>query len=66
MRHRPSRRPALCRAATALLVLAALAGCDDKPKQAQGGPPPKPAVTVVTIKAQPVSLTTDLPGRTTA
>jgi membrane fusion protein (multidrug efflux system) len=66
MRHRPSHRLALCRAATALLVLAALAGCDDKPKQAQGGPPPKPAVTVVTIKAQPVSLTTDLPGRTTA
>jgi membrane fusion protein (multidrug efflux system) len=66
MLHRDATRPALSRVVTVLLLLGALAGCDDKPKQAGGGPPPKPAVTVVTLKAQPVSLTTDLPGRTTA
>jgi membrane fusion protein (multidrug efflux system) len=55
------------RSGLVLLLVAGLAGCDDKPKQA-GGPPPaqKAAVTVVTVKAQPVSLTTDLPGRLTA
>lgn len=41
-----------------------LAGCKDEQKQA--GPPPKPAVDVVTLHAQPVTLTTELPGRTSA
>ena len=46
------------------MVIAALslAGCKDEKKQA--GPPPKPAVDVVVLKTQPVTLTTELPGRT--
>lgn len=40
----------------------ALAGCKDDQKQAAA--PPKPSVDVVTLHAQPVTLTTDLPGRT--
>ena len=42
-----------------------LAGCDSKP----AGPPPAPRVAevgVVTVKTQPVTLSTELPGRTTA
>ena len=46
-------------------LLAALSGCG-KQDQRQAGPKPKPAVSVVTLHAQPVSLTTDLPGRVTA
>jgi membrane fusion protein (multidrug efflux system) len=34
------------------------------PGGAGAGPPPPPAVDVVTLHAQPVTLTTDLPGRT--
>lgn len=42
-----------------------LAGCNDEQKQASpSGPSPKPSVDVVTLHAQPVSLITDLPGRT--
>src|ERR1700678_2859945 len=41
----------------------ALAGCRDKQSQA-AVPPPKPSVDVVTLRAQPVNLTTELPGRT--
>ena len=41
-----------------------LAGCKDKPQPAD--PPPKPSVDVVTLHAQPVALTIDLPGRTSA
>jgi len=51
----------------ALAVLLALGACDDKPKQAgghaQGGPVP---VSVVTVERQPVLLSTELPGRTSA
>ncbi|MBJ6978971.1 efflux RND transporter periplasmic adaptor subunit [Luteimonas sp. MC1895] len=32
----------------------------------QGGEPPKPAVTVATLSAQPVTLSRELPGRTSA
>jgi membrane fusion protein (multidrug efflux system) len=39
-----------------------LASCKDDKKTA--GPPPKPTVDVVSLHAQPVVLTTDLPGRT--
>jgi len=52
----------LFRAAPAVLVLLSLAGCKEEQKQA--GPPPKAEVTVVTLHPRPVSLTTDLPGRT--
>ena len=56
------------RAALKLLLTIAgvsLAGCDRKPATPQG-PPPAAQVGVVTLKAQPVTLTTELPGRTTA
>lgn len=51
----------------AMLVLSGslvLAGCDDKAKQS--GTPPAPAVGVVTLGVQPLTITTDLPGRTSA
>lgn len=51
----------------ALLVLSgslALAGC--KEEQKQGGQMPPPEVEVVTLKAEPLMMTTDLPGRTSA
>jgi membrane fusion protein (multidrug efflux system) len=49
-------------AALAVLVLA-VAACGKKDNAAAA--PPKPTVGVVTVQAQPVSLTTELPGRTT-
>ncbi|HEY8966357.1 MAG TPA: efflux RND transporter periplasmic adaptor subunit [Candidatus Methylacidiphilales bacterium] len=49
----------------ALGVAAFLAGCNDAAKQQAAPPPPPPAeVSVVTLKAQSVTLTTDLAGRT--
>ncbi len=54
------------RAAMPLLIAAmSLAGCDRKPAAAPGAPPAA-EVGVLTLKAQPVTLTTELPGRTTA
>ena len=51
------------RAATALLAATiVLVGCKDEKKQA--GPPPKAAVDVVVLQTRPVTLTTELPGRT--
>ncbi len=48
----------------ALLALAILPeGCGSGSAQ-QAGPPPVPEVATVTIKPQPVELTTELPGRT--
>lgn len=44
----------------------ALTGCDDKPAQQQQGAGQAPEVGVVTVKAAPLQITTDLPGRTTA
>jgi membrane fusion protein, multidrug efflux system len=50
----------------------ALAACSEAQPQAQGhgqgqsGAPPPPAVDVVTLHARPVTLSTDLPGRTSA
>jgi membrane fusion protein (multidrug efflux system) len=50
--------------AAAALAALALAGCDAHPK---APPPMGPAVVrVITIQAQPVTLTTELPGRTNA
>ncbi|WP_433690051.1 multidrug efflux RND transporter periplasmic adaptor subunit AcrA [Kosakonia cowanii] len=43
----------------------ALTGCDDKPAQQQGAGQ-APEVGVVTVKAAPLQITTELPGRTTA
>ena len=55
------------RAAVPPLLIAAmsLAGCDRKPAAGPAAPPAA-EVGVVTLKAQPVTLTTELPGRTTA
>ena len=47
-----------------LAAAGALSGC--KKQQAARQPPPPPEVGVVTIHAQPVSLTSELPGRTSA
>src|ERR1700733_11412052 len=47
-------------------VASVLAGCGKKEGQAQAARPPKPAVEVVVLHTQPASLTTELPGRTTA
>ncbi|GGJ97596.1 efflux RND transporter periplasmic adaptor subunit [Luteimonas terricola] len=46
----------------AVLVLA-LAACGGGQ---EGGAPPKPAVTVATLEARPVTITRELPGRTSA
>ena len=42
----------------------ALTGCDDK--QAQQGGQQMPAVGVVTVNTEPLQITTELPGRTSA
>ena len=47
-----------------IVVSLGLAGCNEA--QPQAGPPPKISVDVVTLHTQPVTLTTDLPGRTSA
>jgi len=47
----------------AAIVLLALGACG---RQASPPPQGKPAVTVVTLRTQPVTLTRELPGRTTA
>jgi len=44
--------------------LAVLVGCHAKPPET--GPPPPAEVAVVTLKAESVALTTELPGRTSA
>ena len=51
--------PAALAAIVAVLLLAAC-GKD------QGGPPPPPEVSVITLKARPIKITDQLPGRTTA
>jgi membrane fusion protein (multidrug efflux system) len=54
----------LRRARPLLAVLAlALAACGGGQ---EGGEPPKPAVTVATLQASPVTITRELPGRTSA
>lgn len=60
----PTPRSLLPVSLAATLALA-LAACDSKQS---GGPPPAGPVevSVVTLEAQPVALTTDLPGRTSA
>ena len=53
----------LIRFATAGAVLMALSACGGEPKQA---PPPTPQVSVITVQPQSVTLTNELPGRTSA
>jgi membrane fusion protein (multidrug efflux system) len=57
-----------CGLAGLFVLSLALAGCNDAQPQAgpPAGAPPPPAVDVVTLHARPVTLTTDLPGRTSA
>ncbi|WP_318374439.1 multidrug efflux RND transporter periplasmic adaptor subunit AcrA [Enterobacter sp.] len=43
----------------------ALTGCDDKPAQQQGAGQ-APEVGIVTLKSEPLQITTELPGRTSA
>jgi membrane fusion protein (multidrug efflux system) len=43
-----------------------MTGCDEAGGQAAPAAPPPPAVTVVTLRQQPVTITTELPGRTAA
>jgi membrane fusion protein (multidrug efflux system) len=64
--HRIDKKTATRSAAAALIALSvfALAGCGKQDDKAAA--PAKPQVSVVTLKAEPVSLTTELPGRTSA
>lgn len=59
--HSRARRP-LAASLGALALVALLSGCGKK----QAPPPPPPLVGVVTVRAQPTALTTELPGRTSA
>jgi membrane fusion protein (multidrug efflux system) len=54
----------LCLRLAAVAGLAAFVGCGGKPQK--GGAPPPREVAALTLEAQNVSLTTELPGRTTA
>lgn len=58
-------KPAVTVMVTAVALATLLGGCSKKEEAAAPAAPP-PQVGVVTIKAQPYTLTTELPGRTTA
>lgn len=60
---RVNRRVALF-ASSALLAGLVLSGCQKKPDAAQKASAPAPEVTVVTVKTEPVTITTELSGRT--
>jgi membrane fusion protein (multidrug efflux system) len=66
--HSPSLKSHAPAGRLILVLLAAgiLAGCDKTSEQKPAGPPPKPQVEVVVMHTQPVSLTTELPGRVSA
>ncbi|MDB5415732.1 MAG: family efflux transporter, subunit [Rubritepida sp.] len=51
--------------AAAIGAALVVAGCDERQAAAPAAPPP-PNVTVVTLRQQPVAVTTELPGRTSA
>ncbi|WP_397451544.1 efflux RND transporter periplasmic adaptor subunit [Pseudomonas sp. NA-150] len=57
-------KPAVSVLVTAVALASLLSGCDQK-QQAAPAPPP-PQVGVVTLQTQSYTLTTELPGRTTA
>lgn len=64
-----TRRYQMLAPAALALGISLLAGCDagGKPASAPASSAPQaPAVTVVSVKAEPVEVTTELPGRTTA
>ena len=58
-------KPAVTVLVTAAALASLLSGCSKKEDAAAAAPPP-PQVGVVTIKPQPYTLVSDLPGRTTA
>ncbi|MFJ5298885.1 efflux RND transporter periplasmic adaptor subunit [Pseudomonas sp. NPDC088368] len=58
-------KPAVTVLVTAAALASLLSGCSKKEEAAAAAPPP-PQVGVVTIQAQPYTLVSDLPGRTTA
>jgi membrane fusion protein, multidrug efflux system len=49
-----------------LFAVLLLAACDHPQAASNAAPPPPPEVGVYTVQAQPLTLTTDLPGRTAA
>lgn len=55
--------PRLVRPLSIAVLALALAACDGAPEGAEA---PKPAVTVATLEARPVTVTRELPGRTSA
>src|SRR5688572_4244552 len=55
-------RPAARAAAMAIVAALLLTACGKD----QDGPPPPPEVSVITLKARPIKITDQLPGRTTA
>jgi membrane fusion protein (multidrug efflux system) len=57
-------KPAVTVLVTAVALASLLSGCSKKEEAAPAPPPPQ--VGVVTLKTQPYTLTSDLPGRTTA
>ncbi|MBE9605104.1 efflux RND transporter periplasmic adaptor subunit [Acetobacteraceae bacterium H6797] len=65
-------KPLVARRLAGMLALGltglSLVACDEQKAQAQGQPPqaPPPQVVALTLKQQPVTLTTVLPGRVTA
>ena len=59
----PSPRPPLCRALPLVFAVALLAACGQSAPPAPMAPPPA-EVTVVTLQPQTVTLTRELPGRT--
>jgi membrane fusion protein, multidrug efflux system len=61
---RPQKQPALVAIFAISLFLLVSDGCEDR-KQAVG-PAPLPQVAVVTVQPRPITLTTELPGRTSA
>jgi membrane fusion protein, multidrug efflux system len=60
-----SKRTPLVLTSVATMALV-LAGCDRDPSAAAKNAPSPPDIGVITLKAQQVALTTELPGRTTA
>ena len=60
----PSSFARIAFAASTIAFSLSLAGCGKSANGGAGGPPPPAEVTVVTLQPQRVTLTTDLPGRT--
>ncbi len=58
-------KPAVTALVTAVALASLLSGCNKK-EEAAPAAAPTPQVGVVTLKAQPFTLTSELPGRTTA